>query len=185
MWTLQSEKDSQRIYRNNITNSECIQQLCYVDKDGNKWYEFIDLISLPFTRSFAANKVTSLYALGITTEDANQYFTKHKATLRSKDTGEKYEQAYAETLEFENKFKQATDPIKQMSSLVCVYYTMNDEPIDSFSGDIQLRKLALLEAYPEMHSFFLLRQMQLIENSQAFLKALSPTASVQTDMQPN
>lgn len=177
MWKLQSEKDGKRIYKNSVTNSECIQNKCYTDQEGNTWFEFADLISLPFTRNFAANKVTSLFALGLTPDDANQFFTKHKATLRSKDIGEKYEQAYAETLEFENKFKSATDPVKQMSSLVCVYYTMNDEPIDSFNGDVQLKKMSLLEADPEMHAFFLTRQIALIERSQAFLGPLSQIAS--------
>lgn len=179
MWQLQSEKDNRRIYQNTATRSECITTKCYTDKEGNNWFEFQDLASLPFTRNFAANKITSLYSLGITIEDATQFFAKHKSTLRSKDGGEKYEQAYAETLEFENKFKQATDPVKQMSSLVCVYYTINDEPIDSFSGDIQLKKMGLLESDPEMHSFFLKRQITLIERSQDILKRISPIASEQ------
>lgn len=181
MWQLQpNQNGKKRIYKNSATNSECVQQMCYTDKEGNKWFEFTDLISIPFTRSFAANKVTSLYSLGITPDDANQYFTKHKSTLRSKDDGEKYELAYAETLEFERKFKQATDPVFQMSSLVCVYFTINDEPIDSFSGDIQLKKMILLEAEPQMHNFFLSRQITLIEKLQATLNKTSPIASVQT-----
>lgn len=177
MWQLSSEKDGKRIYKNSTTNSECVQSKCYTDYEGNTWWEFNDLISLPFTRNFAANKVTSLFAFGLTPDDASEFFTRHKATLRSKDAGEKYEQAFAETLEFENKFKAATDPVKQMSSLVCVYYTMNDEPIDSFNGTIQLKKLALLEAQPEMHNFFLQRQITLIERSQAFLKTHSQIVS--------
>lgn len=177
MWSLKSENGNQRIYKNSTTNSECIQTKCYTDHEGNAWWEFNDLITLPFTRAFAAHKVTSLFALGLTPDDTNQFFTKHKATLRSKDTGEKYEQAYAELLEFENKFKSATDPVKQMSSLVCVYFTMNDEPIDSFSGDVQLKKMSLLEADPQMHNFFLQRQITLIEKSQAFLNPLSQIVS--------
>ncbi len=181
MWTFQSEKGNKRIYRNTVTNSECVQNKCYTDKEGNVWWEFNDLASLPFTRNFAATKVTSLYSLGISIEDANQFFTKHKATLRAKDNGEKYEQAYAETLELESKFKSATDPVKQMSSLVCVYFTMNDEPIDSFSGELQIKKMSLLEADTDMHSFFLQRQITLIERSQSFLKSISPTVLAPTN----
>lgn len=181
MWQLQSDKDGKRIYRNSVTNSECVQNKCYTDHEGNTWFEFTDLITLPFTRNFAANKVTSLFSLGLTPDDANQFFTKHKSTLRSKDNGEKYEQAYAETLDFENKFKSATDPVKQMSSLVCVYFTINDEPIDSFSGDIQAKKMSLLEADPAMHAFFLARQIVLIEKYQAFLNQTSLIASQMTE----
>lgn len=177
MWQLQSDKDGKRVYRNSVTNSECVQNKCYTDQEGNIWFEFTDLITLPFTRNFAANKVTSLFSLGLTPDDANQFFTKHKSTLRSKDNGEKYEQAYSETLDFENKFKSATDPVKQMSSLVCVYFTINDEPIDSFSGDIQAKKMSLLEADPAMHAFFLARQVHLIESSQLFFSQISQTVS--------
>lgn len=175
MWQLHTEQGNKRIYRNSTTNSECVQNKCYTDKDGNSWFEFVDLFTIPFTRDFAAKKVTSLFALGITPADADQYFTKHKATLRSKDDGEKYERAFAETLEFESKFQMATDPVKQLSSLVCVYFTINDEPIDSFSGEIQSRKMALLEAQPEMHNFFLQRQIPLIENSMRTYSQFSQT----------
>lgn len=180
MWQLQSNQNGKKIYKNSATNSECVQQLCYTDKEGNQWFEFTDLISIPFTRTFAANKITSLYALGLSVDDATSFFTKHKATLRSKDNGEKYETAYAEVLEFENKFKTATDPVKQMSSLVCVYFTINDEPIDSFSGELQIKKMSLLEADIEMHSFFLNRQIVLIENYKNSLNKTFQTASAQT-----
>lgn len=181
MWTLQSDQNGKRIYTNFLTNSQCVQTLCYTDKEGNKWYEFADLISIPFTRTFAANKITSLYALGLSIEDANMFFTKHKATLKSKDAGEKYETAYAELLDFENKFKTAADPLKQMSSLVCVYFTINDEPIDSFGGELQIKKMSLLEADIEMHSFFLKRQIVLIENYKNFLNKTSLTALAQME----
>lgn len=179
MWQLHSDQNGKRIYKNSSTNSECIQQLCYTDKEGNKWYEFIDLVTIPFTRTFAANKISSLYALGLSMEDANNFFAKHKATLKSKDVGEKYEQAYAEVLEFENKFKTATDPVKQMSSLVCVYFTINDEPIDSFVQQLQLQKMSLLENDFDMHSFFLTRQITLIENYKSSLSSTLETASAQ------
>lgn len=176
MWKLESETNSTRVYRNSTTNSECKQTMCYTDHDGNLWWEFIDLISIPFTRSFAATKITSLYSLGLTMEDVNAFLGKHKATLKSAD-GEKYERAYAELLDFESKIKAAADPIRQMTSLVCVYFTMNDEPIDSFMNEMQLKKMSLLEVNPYMHSFFLSRQIELLERYKNSLSPVSPTVS--------
>lgn len=175
MWKLESVNDLSRTYRNSQTNSECRQVFCYSDREGNRWWEFTDLITIPFTRSFAASKITSLYAHGLAMSDVTNFISNHKATLRSKDTGEKYEKAYAEVLDFESKVTQAADPVRQMSSLTCVYYTLNDEPIDSFTNDIQLKKLGLLEADPEMHTFFLTRQISLIEAYKSSLESISRT----------
>lgn len=177
MWRLEKETKKEKVYRNSVTNSECKQALSYVDKEGNTWWEFTDLVAMPFTRNFAATKITSLYTAGLTTEDVIQFISKQKAILKSKDSGEKYEQAYAEILDFENKVKNASDPIRQMSSLVCVYFTINDEPIDAFLNDTQLQKISLLEADANMHSFFLKRQIVLIENYKTFLSSISQIVS--------
>jgi hypothetical protein len=170
MWQLLTEKNNQRVYQDTATRTECILTKCYTDREKNTWWEFQDLATMPFTRDFAANKISSLFALGLTPEDIDQFFIQHKATLRSKDNGEKYEIAYSEIIEFEKKIKQATDPVKQMSSLVGVYFTINDEPIDSFSDTIQLKKMSLLESDPEMHAFFLQRQIMLIQKLKGGLK---------------
>lgn len=159
MWRLESDVDNKRVYKNPVTNSTCIQLLCYKDKDGNSWYEFQDLTAIPFTRHFAATKITSLYSLGLTKDDITNHISGLKTVLNSDDP-EKYQKAYANILDFENKAASAADPIKQLSSLVPVYFTLNDEPIDSFTNDIQIKKLGLLEADPEAHSFFLQRQME-------------------------
>lgn len=179
MWTLQSEHNKVRTYKNSITNSECKQTQCYTDVEGNTWWQFNDLITIPYTRSFAATKITSLYAMNLTPNDVSSFFTKHKATLKSKDSSEKYERAYAEVLDFEDRYKAALDPLKQMSALVCVYFTMNDEQIDSFIGEVQAKKMSLLEVDPDMHNFFLRSQISLIENYKNFLKSVLQTASDQ------
>lgn len=178
MWKLQAEKDNIRTYVNTTTNSTCQQRACYTDVEGNRWWEFNDLITIPYTRQFAATKITSLYALNLTPDDVSSFFNKHKATLKS-NSPEKYERAYAEVIDFEDKYKAAIDPLRQMSALVCVYFTINDEQIDSFLGDVQAKKMNLLEVEPEMHSFFLKRQISLIENYKSFLSQTLATASDQ------
>lgn len=172
MWRLQSDKDNKRIYANSETGSQCSQTMCYTDKDGNKWYGFDDLMTLPYVRNFAATKITSLYALGLSKDDLNGFISGQKSILKSTDK-DKYEKAFALLLDFEVKANNATDAIKQMSSLVCVYYTMNDEPIDSFDNNLQIKKMAMLEADTDMHGFFLLRQIEATEHYTQHLNLLS------------
>ena len=154
MWQLSSNGDDHRTYTNSATGSKSDQTLVKTDKDGNKWWQFDDLSTIPYTRNFAATKISALYTLGLSKEDLNNHIGQLKKILRS-EAADKYEQAYAQVLDFEQKANNATDAIKQMSALVCVYFTLNDELIDSFDNALQVKKMELLEADPEMHAFFL------------------------------
>lgn len=179
MWNLQSEKDGKRTYVNSTTGSQCTTSKLYTDKNGNNWYGFDNLMAIPYTRQFAATKISSLYALGLSKDDLNQHIEGLKKILKSEDK-EKYEKAYSLVLDFESKANNATDAIRQMSSLVCVYYMLNDERIDSFEQSLQLHKMSLLENDPDAHAFFLNRQMQDIERYTSFLSQITQIASVQT-----
>jgi hypothetical protein len=64
-----------------------------------------------------------------------------------------------------------------MTALTCVYYTLNDEPIDSFDNNLQIKKMSLLEADIDMHSFFLKRQIDLTERYSMLLNSISQIAS--------
>lgn len=172
MWQLLTNKDSKRVYTNQATGSKCLTSKLYTDKEGNDWYGFDDLMTLPYTRQFAATKISSLYALGLSKDDLSGHINGMKSLLKSTDP-EKFEKCYANLLDFESKANNATDAIKQMSSLVCVYFLLNDEPIDSFDGSLQLKKMSLLEADFDMHSFFLNRQIQTTEQYSAHLNLLS------------
>jgi hypothetical protein len=177
MWQLKSEQENKRIYTNPTTGSECSQTMCYTDKDGNKWYSFDDLTAIPYTRNFAATKISSLYSLGLSKDDLSNHVTGLKTILKSTDK-DKYEKAYANLLDFESKANNATDAIKQMSSLVCVYFTINEEPIDSFDQALQMKKMGLLEADIDMHSFFLQRQIERTEHYITSLDIISKIASL-------
>jgi len=178
MWKLESSSDNKRVYMNAATGSKCETTNTYTDKEGNKWWSFLDLTSMPYTRSFAATKITSLYALGLSKDDLTSHISGLKTILKSTDA-DKYEKAYANVLDFESKASNATDAIKQMSSLVCVYHLLNDELIDSFDNALQIKKMSLLEADPEMHNFFLRYQISITERYTKFLNTLSQIASVQ------
>jgi len=176
MWKLELTpgiNNGKRVYSND-SGSKCVQSLCYKDKEGNDWYSFDDLLTLPYTRNFAATKVTSLYTLGLSKDDLTSFIDNMKAILQSNDR-EKYEKAYAGLLDFESKATNATNAIKQMTALVCVYFTIDGEAIDAFDGSLQSRKMALIEADPEMHAFFLNRQMQITEDYMTRLQLLSQT----------
>ena len=175
MWKLESDSNGKRTYVN-PSGSKCVQSLCYKDKENNDWYSFDDLLTLPYTRNFAATKVTSLFALGLNKDDLTMHIDGLKGILKSKDA-DKYEKAFANVLDFESKVNNATNAVKQMTALTCVYFTINDEPIDAFDGVIQSKKLAMIEADPEMHSFFLNRQMQVTEDYTQRLQLLSQTVS--------
>lgn len=135
------------------------------------------MTSMPYTRNFAATKISSLYALGLSRDDLSAHINGLKTVLRSSDK-EKYEKAFALVLDFENKANNATDAIKQMSSLVCVYFTINDEPVDSFDTNLQVKKMSLLEADFEMHAFFLNRQITATERYSVFLNLITQIASI-------
>jgi hypothetical protein len=176
MWQLKLDQVNKRRFQNSATGSQCTQSMVYTDKEGNKWYGFDDLTAIPYTRNFAATKISSLYALGLSKDDLTGFISRQKAILKANDP-DKYEKAFALLLDFENKATNATDAVKQMSSLVCVYFCLNDEPIDSFDNDLQVRKMALLEADSEMHNFFLTSVIELTEHYMTSLGALSAIAS--------
>lgn len=175
MWKLSAEENDKRSYINSTTGSKCTTSKVYQDREGNDWYSFDDLMTIPYTRSFAATKISSLYTLGLTKDDIDKHVSGLKTLLKSTDA-EKYEKAFALVLDFESKANNAADTLKQLSSLVCVYNMLNDEAIDSFEGSLQLKKMSLLENDPAAHSFFLSRMMTTTEDYMQRLAKLSPIA---------
>lgn len=177
MWVLTTDNENYRLYTNTATGSKSEQTKVYTDKDGNSWWAFDNLIALPHTRTMAATKITSLYSLGLSKDDLSGHIGNLKKILKSTDV-DKYEKAYAQVLDFETKANSATDAIKQMTSLVCVYYTLNDESIDGWDNDLQIKKMSLLEADPTMHGFFLNRQIDAIQRSTEAYSLISQTVSL-------
>lgn len=178
MWKLQTDEKDKRVYVNSATNSQCEQELLKTDRDGNKWWGFTNLLTMPFTRHMASTKISSLYGLGFTKDDILGIIGSLKNVLNSTDA-EMKQKCYSLVLDFESKAMTAIDPVKQMSGLVCVYHTFNDEEIDSFVDRVQLKKMSILEQDGELHAFFLIRQKDLIESYMNRLNLISQTALVQ------
>lgn len=180
MWSKIHETLETRKYRNPVTGSECSTKKVYSDKDGNSWWEFDNLFTLPFMRQFAATKISSLYQIGLSKDDITNHIAGLKTILKSADP-EKYDKAMSMVITFEERFNDATNAIKQISSLVCVYNLLNDERVDIFDLTIQDEKLKLLEADYEAHAFFLRRQIERTETYGTALDKLSKTASTIRD----
>lgn len=177
MWRLDNDKDGKRIYKNATTGSECTQTMCYTDKEGNQWWNFDDLRNIPETRIFVTEKISKLFLVNLTIFDLRKFATSFKTMLRSKDNGEKYEKCYNEVMQFESIFENAADPLRQLNALVPIYFTMNDEEIDSFVNDLQLKKMSIIEADMQMHAFFLKRQSYAMADYINFLDRIFRTAS--------
>ncbi len=176
MWKLTNEQKGKRIYTNSVTGTQCTTTMVHTDNEGNNWWGFDNIMLLPYTRQFAASTISALYQLGLSKEDLTGHISKLKTLLKANDP-EKYEKAYAEVLDFENKAINATDSLKKMSSLVCVYYLLNDEKVDVFDKVLQIEKMSILENDPEAHSFFLRSLIEVTSNYTTHLTALSRTVS--------
>lgn len=176
MWKLIKEENNHRTFVNTTTNSQSSQVMAYVDPDGNKWWSFEDMAAIPFTRQMAATSIQALYTLGLSKDDLSNHINGLKKVLKSDDK-EKYEKAFAMVIDFETKSSMATDAIKQISSMVCIYNTLNDEEIDSFDKKLQLKKMSMLEADVNGHVFFLKKQTEALERYNNFLNSISQTAS--------
>lgn len=162
MWKLTNEKDNQRFYDNSLTGEKCSTSKVYQDKEGNEWWGFDNLIQLPFTRNLASTRITALYTLGLSKDDLNNHINGLKTILKSDDK-EKYEKAYSFVLDFQQKAETATDAIKQIASLVCVYFLLNDEYIDGWDNNLQIKKMGILEHDLDAQGFFLNEQINRIE----------------------
>lgn len=176
MWEKTSDTGEKREYRNPATGSQLTTSWVYKDKEGNDWYSIDNLFTLPFMRQFAATKISCLYQIGLSKDDMLSHINGMKTMLRSTDP-EKYDKAMSLVIDFENKMNDATNAIKQISSLVCVYNLLGDERVDIYDLQIQDLKQKILEADPDAQSFFLKRQIERTETYGNRLDLFSKTAS--------
>jgi hypothetical protein len=165
-----------RIYRNTATESVVETYLILKDPQGNKWWTFLDLFSLPFIRQLAAKKVLDLYGHGLKIDDIKAITSQVKATLRS-DSPEKYDLAMAKILELENLTDATADPVKQCIGLCTVYLLLNDENPDVWTNQESSAKMSLLSMDAQLQAFFLNWWTVVMRRSGSILKGLSRIAS--------
>jgi hypothetical protein len=165
-----------RVYRNTTTDTVVETYLLLKDPQGNLWWTFLDLFSLPFIRQLAAKKVLDLYGHGLRIEDIKAITSQVKATLRS-DSPEKYDLAMAKVLELENLTDATADPVKQCIGLCTVYLLLNEESPDVWTNTESSAKMGLLSLDASLQAFFLNWWTGVMRRSGLLLKGLSRIAS--------
>lgn len=165
-----------RVYRNTVTNGECVTYLLKVDTNGNKWWAFEDLFGLPFIRQLTAKKVLDLYGNGLTLDDITGLTGEIKTILRSTDP-EKYDRAMAKVLELETLSQTMADPVRQCMGLCTVYILLNDEMPDTWTAPVQSQKMTLMAMDLDLQAFFLNWWTGVMRQSGQLLKGLSAIAS--------
>lgn len=164
-----------RLYRNKA-GAETKTSLIYTDKDGRKWFGFVDLFRIPVIRISMAQHISSLYGVGLSSKDLATWIKEEKALLKSNDP-EKYEKLYAMILEKERIINYTADPVKQHLALCTVYVIAEDERIDYFDESIADEKLKLWLGMPEGVGFFLSWHNEHIQNYMKDLNEISKTVS--------
>jgi hypothetical protein len=177
MWVKIKETLDTKEFRNQDTGGELTLKKVYTDTAGNIWWEITNLFLLPKIRILAAQKISQLYQVGLSVDDIENHINAMKNLLRSEDK-EKYDKAMQAMLNFEDNYRNATNASRQMSSLVCIYYLLNDERIDAFDMAIQDHKINILMVDMDAQAFFLTKQIDRTETYGTALNALSKTASL-------
>lgn len=154
MYELNKKTATKRTYRSSITNTEISTFLLKTGEDKRKWWAFEDLLSIPFIRKKAAEKLTQLYGAGLTKEDLGDFIKNQKELLRGNDP-EKYEKVYSAMLNLEAISDQTADVVKQSLSLCSVYILADDEAPDSFSYQIAGKKMSDWSLDLNLQGFFL------------------------------
>lgn len=183
LYELTSEKQegqrTVRTYKNNKTGSQTKLSLIYTDKDGGKWWAFMDLYSIPIMRVSMAKNITDMYTIGLSLKDIQSWCADLKKELKGSDP-EKYEKTYAKLLEMENIATFTADPIKQQLALCTVYILADDELIDYFDETQSFNKMNYWKGNNEMVAFFLTWHTKAI---QPYIKRLDRISTIASKMQ--
>lgn len=177
MWVKIKETLETKEYRNQDTGGELTLRKVYTDAAGNTWWEITNLFLLPKIRILAAQKISQLYQVGLSADDVENHINGMKNLLRSDDK-EKYDKAMQAVLNFEDNYRNATNASRQMASLVCIYYLLNDERIDAFDMAVQEQKINILTVDTDAQAFFLTKQIDRTETYGTALNQLSKTVSM-------
>lgn len=177
MYQLTSQTENKRIYRNAQTGTEITTVLKHKDNSGQNWWVFENLLEIPAIRRMASQKISQLYGANVSIEDIKTFIGKLKANLKAQDSGEKYERAYADLINFENLVNQTADPVKQSLALCTVYVLTDDERIDAFSMQQAAEKMKQFDLDTDLQAFFLSWWMDGISPSMKLLGAHSQIVS--------
>ncbi len=165
-----------RTYTQDQTGSQCQTKRIHTDNAGREWYGFVDMFKIPYLRIAFSQSISNLFKTNLTVQDLQKWFAEEKAILKSNDK-EKYEKLYALVLEKETLTNSLVDPLRQHTALATVYVLRPDEPVDYFSFEECVKKMADWALLPESVAFFLSWHTEAIQRYGSSLSALSQIAS--------
>lgn len=165
-----------RTYTNSKTGTETQTTHIYTDREGARWFGFVDLFKIPYMRVAYSKHIADLFTMGLGLKDILQWTDEMKTLLKSDDP-EKYEKLYALTLEKERIAKNTADPIKQHLNLATVYVLAEEERVDHFDDKIAADKLKLWLADTDALSFFLTWHNEHIQSFTSNLNTILGTVS--------
>lgn len=177
MYHLTKESETKRTYQSTITGTEVITSLLYTGTDGEKFWGFEDLFSIPTQRKIAAQRITDLFAAGVTKEEIQTSLSETKAFLKAND----YDNAITTIINLENNLSHSNDITKQANSLAAIYVLTDTERIDTINQSVIMSKIERWRTFEDEQSFFLTWLMNTIDG---FTKLSGQLSKIVSKMSP-
>lgn len=132
---------------------------CYKDIDGNRWYEFKNMLSLPTRRAIAGEVATKWSSMNITKE------TLQKSIGAMKDFADKGKivDMFHLLKELEFRLEYICEE-KTLIDLACCYFILEGEDIKQMNSNWQDKKKEILDRDDDAKSFFLQKAWQYTTN---------------------
>lgn len=122
----------------------------YTDKFGNKWYSYVNPLSIPAKRAIAAEVATRFAEMNITKASFKVLVDEMKKKANEGNIVELF-QLLAE-IEFRLEFLGEEETLKQ---LACCYFLINDEDEADYSDVYNSKKLEVWREDDEAKYFFI------------------------------
>jgi len=127
----------------------------YVDIDGNKWYEFKDMLTLPTRRAIAGEVATKWASMNITPDLLKQTIQ----VMKQYGNEGKIVDMFHLLGELEFRLDYISEE-KTLLDLACVYFVIDGEDIIAYNPNEQDRKKEILERDAKAKGFFLQKAWQ-------------------------
>lgn len=158
----QNTKKYREEYRKNLPKMEVI----YVDKFGNNWFHFPNLLNLPVKRGIRGEVVQRMAKLGMTEEMFDQYMVEIKRLCNRNDLV-----GVAGYIDRMNERRMLPAEENSLVNLANAFFVLEGEDPSQVSDHWFARKKAIWAEDPDCYAFFLHRAMSLLRD----ISALSET----------
>lgn len=151
MYKLINESEKQRTYQSDVTGTEVFTSLLYTGSDGEKFWGFDDLFSMPTQRKIAAQRITDLFSAGVTADEIKETLTDIKGLIKANNP----DQAMFKVQQLEENISHANDITKQATSLAAIYILTDTERIDTINQAFIMSKIERWKTFEDEQAFFL------------------------------